>query len=441
MDAIKKLRSKMLLLNLLITSSVIIAAFGFIFFMTYRSTEVEIQNALGAAPTGNIQIISQNREDSSFSAAMGNLGSLAITGDDFRMFTIIVDPQGNTLDQVSNMDLAPDFLSEALDIALADQNGDGETTLDGRKWRYRVLPTIHLEPESVDAEKSTVSISVYEINSYMVIFLDITSYQRTLINLFFTLLIVGVITLGAIFLISIFFSKRAVKPLEHAWQKQRQFIADASHELKTPVAIINANYDALLANREKTINSQIRWLEYIKIGTDRMTKLTNSLLTLAKIDDAHMPAQRAFFNLSAAAESTLASMQAAIAEKHIYVSAHIQPDVSVFSDEDQVKQIITALLDNAIKYTDENGTIAITVCANSQRVQFTVRNSGEGIPNQELPKLFDRFYRVDRSRTHTVASYGLGLPIAKAIADQLDADIQVQSVQGEYVEFSLRIKR
>ena len=184
-------------------------------------------------------------------------------------------------------------------------------------------------------------------------FLDVTMYKKTLFQLLTTLLSVGLIMLFAIFIISLYFANRVIKPISEAWERQKQFVADASHELKTPISIINANYDALLANQEETIKSQLKWLDNLKIGTNRMTKLINDLLSLAQMEDLSFVMQKVPFNMSSAVNEVILSMEAVMAEKDIELISSIKPDIIVKSDPERVKQVITILLDNAVKYTEK----------------------------------------------------------------------------------------
>jgi two-component system sensor histidine kinase CiaH len=146
-------------------------------------------------------------------------------------------------------------------------------------------------------QESGQSYTVME-DKYQIMFLDVTTYNKTLTQLLTTLLSVGSIVLLAVSIISLYFANRVIKPIAEAWERQKQFVADASHELKTPLSIINANCDALLANREETIKSQSKWLDNIKVGTDRMAKLINGLLSLAKMEDMSFELQKEPFSMS-----------------------------------------------------------------------------------------------------------------------------------------------
>lgn len=443
MDIIKKLRTKMLILNMAITSSVVLAAFAFIFFITYRNINTEIEEKLNLSSTGG-QVVYQNETANSISASVGSSGTLSITSDDFQLFNMLVDSQSGIIEKASGINFGSDFFEEAALAAMKNTHKKNEVTLGGRQWRYAVTPIIQID-NSEDSKDNTVNVEGYltdleEADMYSVVFLDITSYQKTLFDLFITLLVVGAITLAAIYLVSIFFSNRTTKPLVQAWQKQKQFIADASHELKTPLSIINANYDVLLSNKSETIESQIKWIEYMRIGMDRMSKLINDLLLLAKFDDDKVPVVKIRFNFSKTVQSVILSMKAAYLNKEIRLSENIEEEVFLESDEEGIKQVITILMDNAIKYTNQNGEIKIRLVKENGKIVFLIKNTGKSVSDSEKQRIFDRFYRSDQARSHDNGSYGLGLSIAKTILDGVGGEIQVQSIEEKWTVFILVFK-
>ncbi|MEL7564720.1 MAG: HAMP domain-containing sensor histidine kinase, partial [Dehalobacterium sp.] len=323
--------------------------------------------------------------------------------------------------------------SKAAEIAWSNKESNAAITLEDKQWRYSVA---QVRKKVVNGNGQQYSVLE---NKYQIMFLDVTEYNNRLSDLFTTLLFVGLIMLFAILIISLYFANRAIKPITEAWKKQKRFVADASHELKSPLSIINANYDALLANQEETIKSQLKWLDYIKIGTDRMTKLINDLLSLAKLEDVNSETRKMPFNISNAIYDVMQSMEAVVIEKSIKLTHSIEPDIIVKGDAESVKQVVTILLDNAIKYSNENGQVDISLIKSKRQAVFSITNSGKGITKQDLPKVFDRFYRADPSRTHENSSYGLGLSIAKAITDRLDGEIHVTSVEDEYTTFTFTL--
>ena len=171
-----------------------------------------------------------------------------------------------------------------------------------------------------------------------------------------------------------------------------------------------------------------------------MTKLINDLLSMAKLEDVNLETRKVPFNLSNSIHDVLLSMDAVMIEKGIKLSASIEPDIMVKGDSDRVKQVVTILLDNAIKYTNENGQIDISLLKSKRQVIYSIKNSGKGIAKQDLPKVFDRFYRADPSRTQEIGGYGLGLSIAKTILDSLGGEIHVKSMEDEFATFTLTLR-
>lgn len=426
MEMIKRFRNKILIINMVLISAVVLSAFYAIYFASCKNINHEIENTLmqGSALVGVMVEASVEGSDSS---------------DGYLMFSVIADSQGNILAHSSPLNFEAGFYEKAVKTALERPNSKAFISLKDRQWRYRVVPATEIRFYENSIRNGTNDMG--DAVKTAIVFLDATSYHKTLVDLMTTLLTVGGASLIAIFLISLYFSNRTMKPLLEVWQKQKQFVADASHELKTPISIINANYDLLLANSEETIQSQKKWLDYIKVGTDRMTKLTNSLLMLAKFDDPENISKALSFDLSETIQSVVLSMEAAMLEKGIQSTTSIPANITVNSDPEALTQVVSILLDNAVKYTDKNGQINIALAQSNNQVVFSVRNSGKGIPKQDLPKVFDRFYRADQSRTHENGGHGLGLSIAKAIIDALGGRIQAESVEGEYTAFTFRLNQ
>ncbi len=421
MEMIKRFRNKILIINMVLISAVVLSAFYAIYFDSYKNINNEIENTLvqGSVTAGIMVEASVEGSDSS---------------DVYLMFSVIADSQGNILEHNSSLNFETEFYEKAVKTAMERPNSKAFIGLNDRQWRYRVVPITEIR-----FYENSIRNGVNDMGDDVktaIVFLDVTSYHKTLVNLMTTLLTVGGASLIAVFLISLYFSNRTMKPLVEVWQKQKQFVADASHELKTPISIINANYDLLIANSEETIQSQMKWLDYIRIGTDRMTKLTNSLLMLAKFDDPEKILKKTSFDLSKTIQEVVFSMEAAILEKGIESIVSIPENITVNSDPEGLTQVVSILLDNAIKYTDGNGRISITFAQSNNQVVFSVRNSGKGISKQDLSKIFDRFYRADQSRTNENGGHGLGLSIAKAIIDALGGRIRAESVEGEYTTFT-----
>ena len=426
-----KLRNKFLIINMTITSLMMVTAFAVIYFITYSNIQSEIQNKLTSRLEMAIKI---ERSELQRNAEKGVAIVQRISLEDLLSFNIEVDANGSILNIQSFIDMPEEVYYKAAEAAW--QHKDNYTTimLESKKWQYVITPMNKQVLIRNGQQYSSTQ------NKYKIAFLDVTDAHKTLFELFITLISVGLMMLFIIFVISLYFANKAIKPIAENWEKQKQFIADASHELKTPLSIINANYDVLLANEEETIKSQLKWLDYMKVGTDRMTKLINDLLLLAKVDDVNLEMQKAPFNISSTISDGIASIESLVAEKGIKLTYTVQSDIIINGDAERIQQVAMILFDNAVKYTNENGTVDVSLIQSKNQVRVTVKNTGKGIAKDDLPKVFNRFYRADRSRTHENGSYGLGLSIAKTIIDRMGGHIHVTSVENEWTTFAFTLE-
>jgi len=335
-------------------------------------------------------------------------------------FTLITDSEWNIINISSIFDMDTSFYETVKKAALSQHTETGTFKLEDNYWAFITKPYF---------------------NGYRTVFLDITPQQGILTNLIYTFLIVAFIMLIFIFFISRFFANKSIKPIKEAFDKQKQFIADASHELKTPLAVINTNIDVLLSNGEEGINSQSKWLYYIKSEAERMTKLTNDLLYLAQIDYSDIKMIFANFNLSETIENVILTMEAVTFENNILLQYEIEPDIITYGNSEQIKQVGMILLDNAVKYTNRKGIIYISLKKYPNNSVLSVTNTGEGISEEHIDKIFGRFYRTDKSRTRAGGGYGLGLAIAKTIIELHGGKISVKSVLRESTTFRVELPR
>lgn len=218
-------------------------------------------------------------------------------------------------------------------------------------------------------------------------------------------------------------------------EMSRTFVANVSHELRTPMTTISGFVDGM---RDGTIPPEKHGF-YLSIVSDevkRLSRLVQAMLNLSRIDNQSLKVCPAAFDLTALAGKTLLSFEQRIDEKHLRITGiDNAPDAPVFADEDLISQVVYNLIDNAVKFTNEGGEIDLEVVPTDDRVTFTVRNTGEGIPSDELPYVFDRFYKSDRSRSMDKTGAGLGLFLVKSIIGLHNGEITVRSVQGEFCAF------
>ena len=293
--------------------------------------------------------------------------------------------------------------------------------------------------DQFDIETQTWAYLIKEIGSgYIIGFYDMTAQQKVLERLILTFVVVSLLMIAIIYFISRFLTERSIQPIKEAFMKQKQFISDASHELKTPLAVIQTNVDVLLSNDS---SEHSKWLTYIKLEVERMRHLTNNLLYLTQMENSEENQQfKRTFNLSERLEHLLLGFEVLAYEKHIDFSSEISPDVYLYGNSEQIVQVFMILFDNAIKFTPEKGSIQLVCKVSTHQIKLTLHNSGEGIPEADLPFIFDRFYRVDKSRSRSDNSYGLGLSIAKTIIEQHNGKITCESSVNTGTTFTIKFK-
>jgi signal transduction histidine kinase len=271
-------------------------------------------------------------------------------------------------------------------------------------------------------------------------FIDISSTVAELQSLQLSFAVIAVMVLLAFFLISLLFANRSIRPIRSAWEQQKQFLADASHELKTPLAVMTANFDAVLSDPESTVEEQMKWLNNLGAGMDRMSALVTKLLLLDKADAETYDVVLEPFDVRLLVEEELAGFDALAAQSAITVSIEIDESVpaEVKSDHVLVRQIFDTLVDNAFKYTPREGWIAIAAKQTERGSVVSVTNSGPGIEAEDLAHVFDRFYRSNKARSGETAGFGLGLSIARKLAETLGATLMAESVVNEYTRFTLQ---
>ena len=272
------------------------------------------------------------------------------------------------------------------------------------------------------------------------VFWDATSVNKQIVILQRNFILIGFIILFAIGISTYLIAKRIVKPTEMAFEKQKQFVADASHELKTPLTMLKNNLEVLKVNEHKTIAEQKKWVENINYGLNRMTSLTTNLLKLSRLENNTNVSSYEQFDLGKTTVLIAELFEIKVNEKNISLIQDIEMGLVMNAEENLISQVITILIDNAVKYVDFGGTIELSLSSHRNLITFIVTNTGLGIPKEKLPHIFDRFYRVDESRATNESSAGLGLAIAKEIIEQNGGKIEATSTLGEKTTVSFTIK-
>lgn len=244
--------------------------------------------------------------------------------------------------------------------------------------------------------------------------------------------VVLIASFGLLLWVSFYLSKFVTAPATKALEREKQFISDASHELKTPISAIILNAQAMTATEETG-----KHLRNILSEAERMNTLIKKLLTLACLDEAEYCMEKRKFSLSESCEEILLPFESLAFENNIDFTYEIAENIYYSGICDDIKQVISVLLDNAFKYTPEKGQIKVTLHKKNYRPVLTVYNTGEGISEEALPHIFDRFYCCEKSRNTRTNSFGLGLSIAKAIMVAHGGDLYAESQYGKYAQFTV----
>lgn len=263
-----------------------------------------------------------------------------------------------------------------------------------------------------------------------IVFLDCQKSIDTFCNFLLTSILVSVIGMLIVFLFLAFASRKIVMPLAESYEKQKRFITDAGHEIKTPLTIITA--DAAVLEME---TGESEWIQDIQKQTERLKELTNDLIYLSRIQEGGNAGYKTDFSISEIASETAESFQGPAKAGDKTFRFFIQPLLSYCGNQQEIQKLFCILLDNAIKYSDDGGEISFRLEKKGRNICITVFNTAKSIDVQQLPHLFERFYRVDRARNSGTGGYGIGLSIAKAIVEAHKGKISVVSKDGKSIEF------
>jgi signal transduction histidine kinase len=230
----------------------------------------------------------------------------------------------------------------------------------------------------------------------------------------------------------------ALAPVEKAWEQQKQFLADASHDLKTPLTVILANNNIILSHQDETVESQMKWLESTREEAGRMSDLINKMLELAKGEETKDDLRIGEVDLSELVENSILQFEVVAFEKNVLIESGIQPNIIVRTHPSTFSKVLEILFDNAIKYSEPNGKIGIALYQSSKKVYFSINNHGECIKEEELPHVFERFYRTNKERKS--GGHGLGLSIAKKKCDMIGCKLSVDSNEEDGTTFTIALK-
>lgn len=247
-----------------------------------------------------------------------------------------------------------------------------------------------------------------------------------------TTILIGIISFLVLSVLAFFLSKKSIEPIKIAFEKQKQFVSDASHELKTPLTVISANADVLSGEIGEN-----KWLEYIKSQTERMNILVNDLLNLTRLENNTSEFMRVEFNISQAVTNTALPFECQAFESNKIFELDVEDGIYINGSENHIKQMTAIFIDNALKYSNDGGKVIVSLKKQGERTILSVFNTGDGLKEDEKHKIFERFYRSDDSRSRMTGGYGLGLAIAKSIIDKHKFKITVDNYEGESICFNI----
>ncbi len=271
-------------------------------------------------------------------------------------------------------------------------------------------------------------------NGSVIILLDRTNEISTMNRLLIILVSIFIIALLILFVISLFLSRWAVTPIEDAWNRQRIFFSNASHELKTPLTVISANLDVITSNPNETVVTQKRWFNCIREEAEKMSKLINEMLYIAREEAAgRKNAVMSEFDISAAVEGACLAMEAVAFESGKTIVNDIEMNIIYNGEKESLLKVVNILIDNAVTYSSQGSEIKVSLSKNRSKIKLSVSNQGTPIPESELKYIFDRYYRTDSSRSRETGGFGLGLAIAKTIIDKHGGTITAASGENNTV--------
>lgn len=407
---IKELKRKFVLISISAVALVLILIIGSINIVNYRDIVVKAEYILEVLANGGGKFPDVPEEDKK-----GDETTLVSESAD------LVEPDENIEMQYERRFFTVTFISDTELVINLDKIAavDTETAVryafelnskgrnKGFKGYYRYM-------------KSSVITENGEKNMY--IFLDCNRELLTFYNFLFTSITVSVIGLLLVLMLLIVFSKFAIKPIAESYEKQKRFVTDASHELKTPLTIISANADVLEIEQGNN-----EWIDSIRNQVMRLKDFTEKLVLLAKMDEEGAPLNKQAFSLSDVVKNSVENFRASIDVGHKTLACDIDSDINYYGDEEMIKVLADVLIDNAVKYSNDGGTIHISLKADYNNCIFTVYNTAEYVDVDKLDMIFERFYRLDESRNSGMGGHGIGMSAAKAIVTAHDGTITADS--------------
>lgn len=412
---IKKIQHRFIFITMILVGVVILLGMTIFGYVLYQQQTRQLVGALNAAVNSGIHQSAGAVEDD------GHMEN----NHAFKTFSVIVDSEGDIVGSDGN----ENELAEVEDWYDVVQKVISSNGTMGKLSKYDLM---YKRVYDLNTGYSTIAfINNGQLHRYMFSLLTIA------ITVFCSLMVI-------MFVVSWFLSTLAIRPLNKAWNQQQQFVADASHELKTPLTVILANNNILLSHKEWSVEKQRKWIENSQAEASHMKELVDNLLYLARLDanksamvSSAVPLGELIMDISLQFEPVAFEKGSGIDYENV------NPDISITGDAVRLKQLVYILLDNAIKYGAKGTDITVSLTSKGGRPEFSVHNLGTPISAADMPHLFERFYRANkaRNREESAGGYGLGLSIAKSIADDHGAKIHVVSNEKEGTTFGVTFKK
>lgn len=271
-------------------------------------------------------------------------------------------------------------------------------------------------------------------HSQVMVFLDVTDQYRNIFSVLFLSIVLGALAWGLMLLLVLFLSDKAIKPIAENMRQQKMFITNAGHEIKTPLAIILANTDALELHAGKS-----KWSENIRTQTNRLSGLMQNLLMLSKADEGVSAVAQENINATEILNAVVEQYIELCSEEDKMIFTEIEADCTVKVVSENLRQLFGVLVDNAVKYALPESSINIFLARQNGKMIFKIKNKCTELPQVEPSKLFDRFYRGDSARTQKNGGYGIGLSVARAIAESSSGSIKANYIEDNIIEFVVEI--
>ena len=365
---LKKLKHKFILINMLMVGLVIIFIFTAVCILTYRSEKNEIKRSLE-------QVISLKGKDEIHIGGAPEIGGVMPLPYVYA-FSVLVDENGEITGRYENgADMDEDVLASAVGLVMDSDAQSGTLRSFALIYMKKSIPNgtviafASLEPLKITM-KNTVLISVAACLSSLLIFLYVSNVLAGF----------------------------AIKPIAAAWRQQKQFVADASHDLKTPLTVILANTGILMSHKEQTLESQLKWIESTEEEAQYMRGLVDRMLELAKSEDMGTKAMLSDLDISELSQRVILQFEPVAFERQVTIESDIAPEVRIKAEMESYVRLIHILIDNAIKYSPEGGRVTVRLSVAKQTARLSVHNEGDAIPAEDLPHIFERFYRADTAR-------------------------------------------